>query len=98
MSGFYELKCLDKMGFYTYYYFYSPRAIRNPKSALYNGYAPDGMRIIVEDRDESPVAVRFMHNPFEYLYLKYFKKAGTFRLGYRVNWKKELKNYLKTKP
>lgn len=93
MSGLYELKCMDGCGFYTYYYFYSPRTIRSPKGALYNGYAPAGMRIMVDDREEAPVQVRFIYNPFEYLWLKYFKKAGTFRLGYRVDWEKELKNY-----
>ena len=88
MSGFYELKCMDRMGFYTYYYFYSPRAIRNAKVALNHGYAPDAMRIVVDDREESPVEVRFMHNVFEYFYNKYFKKAGTFKSGERVDWEK----------
>ena len=95
MSGFYELKGMDRQGFYTYYYFYSPHAIRNPKMALNSGYASDAMRLVVDDREESPVTIRFMHNIFEYIYLKYFKKAGTFRLGYRVNWEKENKEYLK---
>ena len=90
MSGFYELKCVDSFGFTAYYYFYSPRAIRNPNSALKNGYACDKMRLVVDDREDSPCEIRFIHNPFEYLYLKYFKKAGTFRFGgYRVNWEKE---------
>ena len=97
MSGFYELKCLDNLGFYAYYYFYSPRTIRNPKTAINSGYAPDGMRIVVDDSYHEPVSVRFMHNPLEYIYLKYFKKAGTFHLGYRVNWEKEIKNYLTDK-
>ena len=91
MSGYYELTCIDKLGFFTYYYFYSPRTIRNPKLALNSGYAPDALRLLVDDRYESPVRVRFMYNIFEYIYLKYFKKAGTFSLGYRVNWKKESK-------
>lgn len=95
MSGFYELKCLDDLGFYTYYYFYSPRAIRNPKMALDNGYAPDALRILIDDRGEGVCQIRFVHNIFEYLYKKYFKKAGTFRLGYRVDWEKEMKKYLK---
>lgn len=96
MSGFYELKCMDWLGYYTYYYFYSPRAIRNPKMALKRGYAPDAMRIVVDDRyEEEPVEIRFMHNIFEYIYKKYFKKAGTFRLGYRVDWEKEIKKILK---
>jgi hypothetical protein len=95
MSGFYELKGMDKMGFYTYYYFYSPRTPRNPKTALQNGYAPDAMRIVFDDRYESPIEIKFMHNIFEYIYKKYFKKAGTFRLGYRVDWEKEIKKILK---
>lgn len=95
MSGFYELTCLDSFGFYTYYYFYSPRAIRNPKSALQNGYAPDALRVIVDYREEPPISIRFMYNPLEYLYKKYFKKQSTFSCGYRVNWEKENKKYLK---
>ena len=74
MSGFYEMKCMDNFGFYTYYYFYSPRAIRNPKSALKYGYAPDSLRLLIDDREESPIEVRFMHNIFEYIYKKYFKR------------------------
>lgn len=90
MFGLYELKCVDSFGFTVYYYFYSPRAIRNLKSALKNGYAPDKMRLVVEDRDDCPCEIRIINNPLEYFYLKYFKKAGTFRFsGYRVNWEKE---------
>lgn len=95
-GGFYELKGKDKLGFYTYYYFYSPRTPRNPKTALQRGYAPDALRIVIDDRYESPIEIRFMHNIFEYIYKKYFKKAGTFRLGYRVDWEKEIKEILKT--
>lgn len=95
MSGFYELKCIDWMGFYTYYYFYSPRAICNPKMALNRGYASDAMRLVIDDREESPIEIRFIYNIFEYIYKKHFKKAGTFRLGYRVDWEKERKKFLK---
>lgn len=93
MSGFYELKCMDKMGFYTYYYFYSYRVPRTSKTALNNGYAPDAMRIVIDDREENPIEIRFIHNIFEYIYKKYFKKTGTFHLGYRVNWEKEIKKF-----
>jgi len=95
MNGFYELECVDWFGFSTYYYFYSPRAIRNPKMALNRGYASDAMRLVVDDREESPIEIRSMHNIFEYIYKKYFKKAGTFRMGYRVDWEKEMKKILK---
>lgn len=95
MSGFYELKCMDRMGFYTYYYFYSPRIIRYPKIALNRGYAPDAMRLVIDDKEESPLEIKFIHNIFKYIYKKYFKKAGTFILGYRVDWEKERKKILK---
>lgn len=92
MSGFYELKCSEKYtDFYAYYYFYSPRAIRNAKSALEYGYAPTGVRIIVEDCYHKPEKVRIL-NPFEYIYLKYFKNTGLdFR---RIDWEKEIKEIL----
>ena len=84
MSGFYELECIDTFGFPVYYYFYSPCAIRNPKGALKSGYAPEKVRLLVDDREDSPCGIRFVHNPFEYLYLKYFKRGG-----YRLDWEKE---------
>ena len=90
MSGFYELECIDAFGFPVYYYFYSPRTIRNPKGALKYGYAPDKVRLLVDDREDFPCGIRFVHNPFEYIYLKYFKRAGTFKgCGYRLDWEKE---------
>ena len=95
MNGFYELECVDWFGFSTYYYFYSSREIRDIKTALNRGYAPDAIRIVVDDREEKPIKIRSMHNIFEYIYKKYFKKAGTFRMGYRVDWEKEMKKILK---
>ena len=91
MSRFYELECIDWFGFSTYYYFYSPREIRNLKTTLNRGCAPDAMRIVVDDREDNPIKIRSIHNIFKYIYKKYFKKAGTFRMGYRVDWEKEIK-------
>lgn len=95
MSGFYELECIDWFGFSTYYYFYSPREISNLKTALNRGCAPDAMRIVVDDREDNPIKIRSIHNIFKYIYKKHFKKAGTFRMGYRVDWEKEIKKILK---
>lgn len=95
MGGYYELKTIDSQGFYNYYYFYSLREICDFKSALNRGCAPDAIRLLVDDKYETPVSIRLVHNIFEYIYLKYFKKAGTFHLGYRSNWEKEIKEYLK---
>lgn len=61
MNGFYELECLDWFGFSTYYYFYSHRAISNLKTALNRGCAPDGMRIVVDDREDNPIKMRPIH-------------------------------------
>ena len=91
MSGFYELECIDWFGFSAYYYFYSSREIRNLKTALNRGCAPDAMRMVVDDREDNPIKIRSIHNIFKYIYKKYFKKAGTFRMGYRVDWEKEIK-------
>ena len=95
MSGFYELECMDGFGFGTYYYFYSPRVICSLKTALNYGNAPKAMIIVIDDREEMPIKIRSIHNIFEYIYKKYFKKAGTFRMGYRVDWEKEIKKILK---
>lgn len=95
MSRFYELECIDWFGFSTYYYFYSHREICNLKTALNRGYAPDAMRMVVDDREDNPIKIRSIHNIFKYIYKKYFKKAGTFRMGYRVDWEKEIKKILK---
>lgn len=95
MNGFYELECVDRFGFSTYYYFYSHRTISNLKTALNRGCAPNAMRIVVDDREDNPIKIRSIHNIFKYIYKKYFKKAGTFRMGYRVDWKKEIKEILK---
>ena len=84
----------EHYNFLLFYYFCSPCAICNPKAALKRGYAPDAMRLVVDDREESPIEIRFI-DMFEYIYKKYFKKARTFRLGYRVDWKKEMKKISK---
>jgi hypothetical protein len=42
---------------------------------LNSGYASDAMRLVIDDREEYPIKIRFMHNIFEYIYKKYFKKA-----------------------
>lgn len=74
MSGLYELKCENVTGEYSYYYFYSPRTIRNLSNATKSGYAPDAVRLEIADKDETPIEVRFMYNPFEYIFKKYFKR------------------------
>lgn len=92
MSGFYELVCLDEVGLFKYYYFYSPRAPKSAKVALQSGYAPDAIRLLVFEEDELPVRIRRMNNIFEYIYKKYFKKKHSFTFGRRVDWEVEIKS------
>ena len=73
-GGLYELKCENVAGEYSYYYFYSPRTIRKPTDAIKNGFASDALRIEIADKDETPIEVRFMYNPFEFIFKKYFQK------------------------
>lgn len=94
MSGYYELTTINFNDTHHYYYFYSPRAIRNPKSALNYGCAPDAVRLLIQDKEETPVHVAFI-SPFNYFYRKYFKKRRSFIFGYRCDWEKEIKEYLK---
>ena len=44
------------------------KQIRSPKSALNHGCAPDAVRILVDDKYESPIEIRFVHNIFEYIF------------------------------
>ena len=70
-----------------YYYFTSSRTPRNPNEALKNGYAPDKLRILCEDRNVTPISIRLVW-PHEYLIKKYFINwYDGFPNGYRVNWK-----------
>lgn len=91
MGGFYELVGIDCCQLHTYYYFYSPRTIKHPQDAIKSGYACDAMRLVINDREETLIKVTRI-NIVKYFYKKYIKNAGTFLLGYRVNWEREIKN------
>lgn len=86
MFFYYELKCTDSTGFYFYYYFYCNKPIRSIKTALNSGYAPDKLRLLIDDTYKTPVSVRRL-SLFEYLYLKKFKRH--FYLGWREKWEKK---------
>lgn len=92
--GTYELQTIEPIsGFTNYYYFTSWQTIRNCKE-LTNAY-PDTIRLLVVDREETPVSIRFINNPVEYIYKKYIKHPLSFPFGSRINWKKEYKKELK---
>ena len=71
----YELKCTDKMGSFTYYYFSSRLPIRKPKDALKRGYMSDEMRLTLIEKEEEPTEIKIIHSIFEYWYKKYLKKC-----------------------
>lgn len=71
----YELKCTNKMGSFTYYYFSSRLSIRKPKDALKRGCMSDEMRLTLMEKEEEPTEIKFIHNIFEYWYKKYLKKG-----------------------
>lgn len=87
-----EIKCIDQLGFYGYFYVNARRPLRNINNVMQNPYVPDGLRLVIDDQYFRPVEIRGSLRPITYLYHKYFKKY--FRNGYRVNWEKELKKYL----
>lgn len=87
-----EIKCLDKQGLYNYFYVNARCPLRNLKNALQSPFVPDGLRIIILDKELSPIQICGSLDPITYLYRKYFKRY--FVNGYRINWEKELKKYL----
>ena len=79
---FFELRTLDQLSFGRHYYFVSCKAIRNLNTTNF----PQKIRLLIEDREETPVSIRPL-NPFSYIWKKYFQKWNY--KGVRVNWEKE---------
>lgn len=78
---FFELKTLDQFSFGQYYYFVNCKAIHNLNTTNF----PQKIRLLIEDREESPVSIRPI-NLFSYIWRKYLKRNYK---GFRVDWEKE---------
>lgn len=77
---FYDVKTLDKFGFFLHYFIMTSMPLR--RAANINPI-PEQARILIDDRDESVVSVTAL-SPLQYFYQKFVE-----RNPYRVNWKKE---------
>ena len=85
---FFELVTFEPVcGFYHYYYFY-PVGACHPRSLKLDSNYPAKLRILIEDRDETPISL-IRISFFQYIYNKYLRKAGAFHCGNRINWEKE---------
>lgn len=85
---FFEFVTLEPIcGFHEYYYFMT-FGKRCPRSTKLDNHYPDKLRILVEDREETPFTLNCI-DVFTYIYRKYIKKRGRFLWGERVNWEKE---------
>lgn len=85
---FFELVTIEPVcGFYHYYYFY-PVGACYPRSLILNHNYPAKLRILIEDKDETPVSLTRI-SFFRYIYNKYLRKASAFHCGNRINWEKE---------
>lgn len=85
---FFELVTLEPIaGFHEYYYFTGIGAHCPHSLKLDNNY-PDKLRLLIEDREETPFRLNCI-DLSTYLYRKYIKKGGRFLFGERVDWEKE---------
>jgi hypothetical protein len=83
---FFQLVTLEPIcGFHKYYYFMATGG-RCPRFIKLDSNYPDKLRLLVEDREETPLTLECI-DFFTYLYRKYIKKC--FLWGERVNWEKE---------
>lgn len=89
-----EIKCVDAFGFTVYIYTNARKVLRNIKQ-INNTHISDGLRIMIEENELTPISCTGNISPWTYLYRKYIKADNSFTFGYRFNWEKELKKYLK---
>lgn len=86
---FFELVTIEPVcGLCHYYYFYPIEAC-HPKSLKFGGSCPDKLRMLIEDRNETPLYLTRI-SFFQYIKNKYLRKATSrFYYGKRINWEKE---------
>ena len=82
--GTYELITIEPInGFNHYYYFHTWQTVRSCKIQK---PMPDKMRLLILDREETPISVKLIM-PWTYFYRKYIKKY--FAFGEKIKWEKE---------
>lgn len=85
---FFELVTLEPICGYSCYYYFATGTHNAPRSLKMTNKYPDGLRLLIEDREETPVALECI-DFFTYIYRKFIKNKHAFMFGYRVNWEKE---------
>ena len=85
---FFQLVTLEPICGFHEYYFFAAFGKRCPRSTKLDNKYPDKLRILIEDREETPFTLECI-DFFTYIYRKYIKKRGSFLWGERVNWEKE---------
>jgi len=90
-----EIKCIDAFGSTVYIYTNTRNALRNIQQIEKNTHISDGLRIMIEENELTPISFTGNLSPWTYFYRKYIKADNSFTFGYRFNWEKELKKYLK---
>lgn len=94
LLNLFEIKCKDYTGeWYEYYYCKTKVFLRGLKMINYKNI-PINCYFVMDDRSATPIAIRYMP-PLKYLYYKYFRRQWRFRLGKRINWKKEFEEITK---
>ena len=85
---FFELITVEPICNYSCYYYFATGTHNAPRSLEMTNAYPDGLRLLIEDREETPVTLECI-DFFTYIYRKYIKQRGHFRYGERINWEKE---------
>lgn len=84
---FYELKFIDKFGFYEYYYFSSKEPIRSIKMETQPSYKLSYIKMLINDKECSMQELKPLPI-LKYIWYKHFKK--TFHHGNKVVWENEI--------
>ena len=85
---FFQLVTLEPICGFHEYYFFMAFGSRCPRSTKLDNKYPDKLRLLIEDREETPFTLECI-DFFTYIYRKYIKRRGRFLWGERVNWEKE---------
>ena len=85
---FFQLVTLEPICGFHEYYFFTGFGKRCPRSLKLDNKYPTKLRLLIEDREETPFTLECI-DFFTYIYRKYIKKRGSFLWGERVNWEKE---------
>ncbi len=85
---FFELVTVEPICNYSCYYYFATGRHNAPRSLEMTNKYPDELRLLIEDREETPIILECI-DFFTYIYRKFIKNKHSYLFGYRVNWEKE---------